>query len=99
MPRHGVQVVMIDEAHHVLSGGNGANGATLQEQLEWLKSLSSTAQILHIMYNPKSTLFAMTFSTSIYSTAVHMILWQRPVPNPAELLTRLPPRVRKRGGY
>src|SRR6266496_276379 len=49
MPRHGVQVVMIDEAHHVLSGGNGANGATLQEQLEWLKSLSSTAQIIHIL--------------------------------------------------
>jgi AAA domain len=49
MPRHGVQVVMIDEAHHMLSGGNGANGATLQEQLEWLKSLSSTAQILHIL--------------------------------------------------
>ena len=49
MPRHGVHVVMIDEAHHVLSGGNGANGATLQEQLEWLKSLSSTAQIIHIL--------------------------------------------------
>ncbi|GHO98721.1 hypothetical protein KSF_087690 [Reticulibacter mediterranei] len=49
MPRHGVQVVMIDEAHQMLSGGSGANGATLQEQLEWLKSLSSTAQIIHIL--------------------------------------------------
>jgi hypothetical protein len=49
MPRHGVQVVMLDEAHHMLSGGSGANGATLQEQLEWLKSLSSTAHILHIL--------------------------------------------------
>jgi hypothetical protein len=49
MPRHGVQVVMIDEAHQMLSGGNGANGATLQEQLEWLKSLSSTTHIIHIL--------------------------------------------------
>jgi hypothetical protein len=49
MPRHGVQVVMIDEAHQMLSGGSGTNGATLQEQLEWLKSLSSTAQIIHIL--------------------------------------------------
>ncbi len=49
MPRHGVQVVMIDEAHHVLYGGNGTGGSTLQEQLEWLKSLSSTAQVIHIL--------------------------------------------------
>jgi AAA domain len=49
MPRHGVQVVMIDEAHQMLSGGNGANGATLQEQLEWLKSLSSATQIIHVL--------------------------------------------------
>ncbi len=47
MPRHGVQVVMIDEAHHMLYGGNGMGGSTLQEQLEWLKSLSSTT--LHIL--------------------------------------------------
>src|SRR5260370_897180 len=51
-----------------------------------------------IMYNPKSTLFAMTFSTLMCSTAVHMIHWQHPVPSPAELLTRLLPLVRKRGG-
>ena len=49
MPRHGVQVVMIDEAHHMLYGGNGAAGSTLQEQLEWLKSLSSTTHIIHIL--------------------------------------------------
>ncbi len=52
MPRHGVQVVMIDEAHHLLYGGNGTGGSTLQEQLEWLKSLSSTTQILYVKYNP-----------------------------------------------
>jgi hypothetical protein len=49
MPRHGVRVVMIDEAHHMLYGSNGTGGSTLQEQLEWLKSLSSTTQILHIL--------------------------------------------------
>jgi hypothetical protein len=49
MPRHNVRAVMIDEAHHMLYGGNGAGGSTLQEQLEWLKSLSSTTQILHIL--------------------------------------------------
>jgi hypothetical protein len=49
MPQHGVQVVMIDEAHHMLYGGNGTAGSTLQEQLEWLKSLSSTTQVLHIL--------------------------------------------------
>ena len=49
IPRHGVQVVMIDEAHHMLYGGDGASGSTLQGQLEWLKSLSSTAQIIHVL--------------------------------------------------
>ncbi len=49
MPRHGVRVVMVDEAHQMLSGGNGMGGSTLQEQLEWLKSLSSTVQILHVL--------------------------------------------------
>lgn len=49
MPRHGVRVVMVDEAHQMLSGGNGTGGSTLQEQLEWLKSLSSTTQIIHIL--------------------------------------------------
>jgi hypothetical protein len=49
MPRHNVRAVMIDEAHHMLYGGNGAGGSTLQEQVEWLKSLSSTTQILHIL--------------------------------------------------
>ncbi len=49
MPRHGVRVVMIDEAHHMLYAGNGTAGSSLQGQLEWLKSLSSTTQILHIL--------------------------------------------------
>ncbi len=57
LPRHGVRVVMVDEAHHMLYGGNGMGGSTLQEQLEWLKSLSSTTQIIHIMYNQKSSPF------------------------------------------
>src|SRR6266567_7873797 len=65
----------------------------------WQKSYKSKLPAsTWIMYNPKSTLFAMTFSTSMDLTTVHMILWQHPVPSPAELLTRLPPHVRKRGG-
>jgi energy-coupling factor transporter ATP-binding protein EcfA2 len=49
MRQHGVRVVLIDEAHHMLYGGNGMAGSTLQEQLEWLKSLSSTTQVLHVL--------------------------------------------------
>ena len=49
MPRRGVRVVILDEAHHMLYGGNGMAGSTLQEQLEWLKSLSSTTQVVHIL--------------------------------------------------
>ncbi len=65
MPRHGVQVVMIDEAHQMLSGGGGVNGATLQERLEWLKSLSSTAQIIHILVGTYDLLNAGKFNGQI----------------------------------
>jgi DNA polymerase III delta prime subunit len=37
--RHGVRVIFLDEAHHLLMGRDGTQGSTLQEQLEWLKSL------------------------------------------------------------
>jgi energy-coupling factor transporter ATP-binding protein EcfA2 len=49
MRQHGVRVVILDEAHHMLYGGNGMAGSTLQEQLEWLKSLSSSTQVLHLL--------------------------------------------------
>jgi hypothetical protein len=49
MRRHGVRVVILDEAHHILYGGNGMVGSTLQEQLEWLKSLSSTTGALYLL--------------------------------------------------
>lgn len=49
MRQHGVRAVILDEAHHMLYGGNGMAGSTLQEQLEWLKSLSSSTQVLHIL--------------------------------------------------
>jgi AAA domain len=38
MYRHGVRVIFLDEAHHLLMGRSGTQGSTLQEQLEWLKS-------------------------------------------------------------
>lgn len=49
MHRHGVQVVILDEAHHMLYAGTGTRGSTLQEQLEWLKSMGSTTGALHIL--------------------------------------------------
>jgi hypothetical protein len=49
MHRHGVRVVFVDEAHHLLYGRNGTGGSTLQEQLEWLKSLGNKAGALFIL--------------------------------------------------
>ena len=46
--RHGVRVIFLDEAHHLLMGRDGTQGSTLQEQLEWLKSLSKTG-ILYVL--------------------------------------------------
>jgi AAA domain len=46
--RHGVRVIFLDEAHHLLMGPDGTQGSTLQEQLEWLKSLSKTG-ILYVL--------------------------------------------------
>lgn len=48
MYRHGVHVIFLDEAHHLLMARNGTQGSTLQEQLEWLKSLSKTG-ILYVL--------------------------------------------------
>lgn len=46
--RHGVRVIFLDEAHHLLMGRDGTQGSTLQEQLEWLKSLSKPG-ILYVL--------------------------------------------------
>jgi len=48
MYQHGVRVIFLDEAHHLLMARSGTQGSTLQEQLEWLKSLSKTG-ILYIL--------------------------------------------------
>jgi hypothetical protein len=47
--RHGVRVILLDEAHHLLYSGAGGTTVTLQEQLEWLKSMGSTTGALHIL--------------------------------------------------
>ena len=47
--RHGVRVIIVDEAHHMMYTGSGGPVVTLQEQLEWLKSMSNTTQVLHIL--------------------------------------------------
>jgi AAA domain-containing protein len=48
MHRHGVRIIFVDEAHHLLYGRDGMGGSTLQEQLEWLKSLSKT-EVLYVL--------------------------------------------------
>ena len=49
MSRHGVRVIFLDEAHHLLMARSGTQGSTLQEQLEWLKSLGSKTGVLYIL--------------------------------------------------
>jgi hypothetical protein len=49
MHRHGVRVIFVDEAHHLLYGRDGTGGSTLQEQLEWLKSLGNKTGALYIL--------------------------------------------------
>jgi hypothetical protein len=49
MHRHGVRVIFVDEAHHMMYGRDGTGGSTLQEQLEWLKSLGNKAGALFIL--------------------------------------------------
>src|SRR6266487_758091 len=49
MYRHGVRVIFLDEAHHLLMARSGTQGSTLQEQLEWLKSLGSKTGVLYIL--------------------------------------------------
>jgi hypothetical protein len=66
MHRYGVRVIFLDEAHHLLMGRSGTQGSTLQEQLEWLKSLGSKTGVLCIMYNPLSTPFDPKFGGMIH---------------------------------
>ncbi len=49
MHQHGVRVLFVDEAHHMLYGKEGTAGSVLQEQLEWLKSLGSQTGVLYVL--------------------------------------------------
>ncbi len=49
MHRHGVRIIFVDEAHHLLYGKDGTAGSTLQEQLEWLKSIGNKTGVLYIL--------------------------------------------------
>lgn len=49
MQQHGVRVLFVDEAHHMLYGKEETAGSTLQEQLEWLKSLGSQTGVLYVL--------------------------------------------------
>ena len=47
--RHGVRVILLDEAHHLLYTAASGTTVTLLEQLEWLKSMGSTTGALHLL--------------------------------------------------
>ena len=49
MHLHGVRVLFVDEAHHMLYGKEGTGGSALQEQLEWQKSLGSQTGVLFVL--------------------------------------------------
>jgi AAA domain len=44
--RHGIRVVLVDEAQHFLKISGGAR---LRDQLDWLKSMSNTTGALHVL--------------------------------------------------
>ena len=44
--RRGVRAIVIDEAHHLMKV---AGGAKLLDQLDWLKSLSNTMGVVHVL--------------------------------------------------
>lgn len=44
--RHGVRAVVIDEAQHLM---HVAGGAKLLDQLDWLKSMSNTTGVVHVL--------------------------------------------------
>jgi len=47
--RHGVRIILLDEAHHLLYTAASGTTVTLLEQLEWLKSMGSTTGALHLL--------------------------------------------------
>jgi DNA polymerase III delta prime subunit len=47
--RHGVRAVILDEAQHLMTIGNGAYGSSLLDQLEWIKSMTNVTDIVHIL--------------------------------------------------
>ncbi|MFL5654214.1 MAG: ATP-binding protein, partial [Ktedonobacteraceae bacterium] len=49
MQRHGVRAVILDEAQHLMTIGNGASGSSLLDQLEWIKSMTNVTDIVHIL--------------------------------------------------
>src|SRR5690349_4587228 len=46
--RSQVKAVLIDEGHRLMQGG----GRTVDEQLEWLKSLTTRTNVLHVLAGP-----------------------------------------------
>jgi hypothetical protein len=49
MQRHGVRAVILDEAQHLMTIGNGEHGSSLLDQLDWIKSMTNVTDIVHIL--------------------------------------------------
>lgn len=49
MQRHSVRAVILDEAQHLMTVGNGKQGSMLLDQLDWIKSMTNVTDIVHIL--------------------------------------------------
>jgi hypothetical protein len=56
-----VKAVFADEGHRLMQG-DGSH--SVDEQLEWLKSLGNRTNVLHVMYNLRSILLNNLIGTS-----------------------------------
>jgi Cdc6-like AAA superfamily ATPase len=61
-----VKVVFVDEAQHLMYVDTPHKPTA---QLDWLKALTNRTNILHVMYNPKSSLFVISLSRSLLATS------------------------------
>jgi hypothetical protein len=61
-----VKAVFVNEGHRLMQG-DGSH--SVDEQLEWLKSLSNRTNVLHVMYNPKSSPWTPFFRRCLRAAA------------------------------
>ena len=77
MLRHGVQAVILDEAQHLMTIGNGVSGSSLLDQLEWIKSMTNVTNIVYVIYNLERSGRLLNNWHYVYSELVSDVLFQR----------------------